>query len=53
MTWVEALPALTGFAYVLAAVGYWRQGQRGLAVAYAGYAAANVGLVMAAVAGRR
>lgn len=52
MTWVEAMPALTGLAYVVASVGYWRQGERGLAVAYAGYAAANVGLIWAAVSAR-
>lgn len=47
-TWVELLPAITGCLYLLAALGYWRQGMTGWGLAYFGYALANVGLVMAA-----
>lgn len=53
MTWVDALPIATGVAYTVAAWGYARQKNYGLAIAYAGYAFANVGLVWAALELRR
>lgn len=34
--------------YIIAAVDYWQSGQRGLALAFACYALANVGLILAA-----
>ena len=49
MTWPDFLPIATGIAYAAASVGYWRQGNHALAVAYAGYAFANIGLVWAAL----
>ena len=42
------LIALTGVIYVWVAGDLARHGKHGLAIAYAGYAAANVGLYMAA-----
>lgn len=35
--------------YLIAAAGYWYGGQIGFAVAYAAYALANVGLIIAAI----
>ena len=52
LTWIEIMPAITGLLYVVAALGYWRQGQPGLALAYAAYALANVGLIWTAVSSR-
>lgn len=42
------LIALTGVIYVWVAVDLAWSGRHGLAIAYAGYAAANVGLFIAA-----
>ena len=42
------LIALTGVIYVVVAADLAWHGKHGLAIAYAGYAAANVGLYMAA-----
>ena len=53
MTWVEVLPTITAFLYVLAAIGYASQGLKGMSLAYAAYALANVGLIWAAVELRR
>lgn len=51
-TWVEAMPAVVACFYLAAALGYWRQGQTGWAFAYLAYAAANGGLIAAAIQGR-
>jgi hypothetical protein len=45
------LIALTGVIYLVVSADLWRNGQYGLATAYMGYAAANVGLWMAARGG--
>ena len=42
------LIALTGLIYVVVAADLSWHGKHGLAIAYAGYAAANIGLYMAA-----
>ena len=42
------LIAITGVIYLVVAVDLWLAGKCGLAIAYLGYAAANVGLYMAA-----
>lgn len=42
------LIAFTGFVYLVVAVDLARHGKAGLAIAYLGYAFANVGLYMAA-----
>ena len=42
------LTAFVSLIYVAIAVGHVRDGQPGLALAFASYAAANVGLIMAA-----
>jgi hypothetical protein len=42
------LIAFTGVIYLVVAADLLRSGQTGLAVAYLGYSAANVGLYMAA-----
>lgn len=52
MAWPELFPAVTGLLYVGASVAYGHAGQPGLALAYAAYAAANVGLIWAAIEGR-
>lgn len=52
MTWVEILPACVGVAYLVASAGYLYQGATGMGIAYAAYAVANVGLIVAAVEGR-
>lgn len=49
----EWAPALAGLLYLAGAVGYAAQGQRGLALTYTAYAIANVGLIWAAMEGRR
>ena len=53
MTWPDTLPIVTGILYTAAAVGYWRQKNFGLSIAFAGYAFANIGLVWAALEIRR
>lgn len=52
MRWVELLPAIVGLFYLAAACGYYAHGSRGFALAYAAYAVANVGLILAAIEGR-
>lgn len=52
MTWVDVFPAACGVLYLAAAAGYAWQGAGWLALAYAAYALANVGLIGAAVAAR-
>jgi hypothetical protein len=52
MRWVEAIPVVTGLLYAAAAYGYFRLGEGGFGLAYAGYAVANIGLILAAIAGR-
>lgn len=52
MTWLEALPAITGCIYAIAGVGYGLRGEYGFSLAYAAYAVANVGIIWATVAGR-
>lgn len=42
------LIAITGAIYVVVAVDLWVHGKLGLAIAYLGYAFANVGLYLAA-----
>lgn len=42
------LIALTGLIYAWVAVDQWWRGQPGLAIAYAGYAFANIGLYLLA-----
>ena len=42
----EWLLAATGVAYLATAVDLYLRGQVGLALAFAGYALANVGLIM-------
>jgi len=53
LTWTDLLPAITGLIYLASSAGYAVEGQKGLSIAYIAYALANVGLVMAAVEGRR
>lgn len=43
----EWLLAATGIAYLATAVDLYLRGQPGLALTFAGYAIANVGLIMA------
>ena len=43
----EWLLAATGIAYLATAVDLYLRGQPGMALAFAGYALANVGLIMA------
>ena len=43
----EWLLALTGIAYLVTAVDLYLRGQAGLALTFAGYALANVGLILA------
>lgn len=47
----EWLLAVVGVCYVGTAVDLWLRGQPGLALAFASYAAGNVGLILAARAG--
>ncbi len=42
------LIGFTGIIYLVVAVDLWWEGKNGLAIAYLGYAFANVGLYMAA-----
>lgn len=51
-TWIELLPAASGVLYITASLGYGWHGQYGMALAYAAYALANVGLIVAAMEGR-
>lgn len=52
VTWTEWLLLVPLSTYALAAAGYGARGEWGLAVVYAAYAAANGGLIWAALAGR-
>lgn len=43
----QALTVLVGILYLATAAAHWHGGRRGLALAFAGYALSNVGLVLA------
>ena len=43
---------ITTICYLLTAVGFWREGNVGLAVAFAGYAFANFGFLYICVSGQ-
>lgn len=50
MSWLVTTPAplaICFFLYLLQAVGFWRIGQRGLALTHLAYAMGNVGLIIA------
>lgn len=47
MSWAAALVAIVTVLYVGAAIAYWREGNPGMALAFACYAGANVGLIIA------
>ena len=43
---------ITTILYLITAVGWWREGNVGLAIAFAGYAAANLGFLYIAAIGQ-
>ena len=43
---------ITTICYLLTAVGFWREGNAGLAVAFAGYSFANFGFLYICVNGQ-
>ena len=50
---VTLVPLLiTTACYVWVAVGFWMQGNTGLAVAFAGYSVANLGFLYICIAGQ-
>jgi hypothetical protein len=51
VSWPDWLLVATGLLYVGAACGFALTGKHGLAVAFAGYAFANIGLIWASVGG--
>jgi hypothetical protein len=50
MTFVPLL--ITTVCYAITAVGFWREGNAGLAIAFAGYAFANFGFLYICTAGQ-
>jgi hypothetical protein len=53
MVLADLFPAAAGLLYLGAAAAYGLGGQRGMAFAYLAYALANVGLILAAIEGRK
>ena len=43
---------ITTILYLVTAAGWWREGNVGLAIAFAGYAAANLGFLYIIVVGQ-
>ena len=52
MIWVDYLPAAVGVVHLVTAIGYYKAGQPGIALAYFAYGLANAGMIWAAVDGR-